>query len=217
MLTARAAATKTVYDSVCPGQYFYIGSNSYYYPDVYSDTLRGYAHNGCDSIVTLHLLAHDTLTPVATVNISGDTCTVEPGDATYQWVHCSNEATISGATLQWYAPEQNGTYECLVTQHSCSAYSNCLTINNVATGTGNLNGYHLRLYPNPTTGLITLQGNDGSNLRLEITDVLGARIKTLDVTGENAQFDIAGLPAGIYQVTIRKAGMLIQTFKVVKE
>jgi len=61
-LTVYPLASHTISASICLGQSYTFGTNSYFSPGTYYDTLVGQAVNGCDSIVTLVL----TVYPAAT-------------------------------------------------------------------------------------------------------------------------------------------------------
>ena len=71
------------------------------------------------------------------------------------------------------------------------------------------------LHPNPTTGLITIIGNDLK--QAEVLNVLGQRVAMVEGTGETLQIDIAKLPAGVYFVNITDEKGHKCVRKVVKE
>lgn len=57
----------------------------------------------------------------------------------------------------------------------------------------------LRLYPNPTTGMVTLQG-DARVERIDIADISGRMLQTINHPSDH--FNIDGLPQGVYFVKI---------------
>ena len=67
------SAVATIYSSLCTGQHFTVGTHNYATTGNYSDTLRGAAVHGCDSIVNLHLSVYQ---PVSS-NITTNTCSNE--------------------------------------------------------------------------------------------------------------------------------------------
>lgn len=76
----------------------------------------------------------------------------------------------------------------------------------------------LRLYPNPTKDMITLQSNGTSNLeQLIIRDMLGKLIRNIDlsVVGEQQTFDISQLETGVYffQITTNSSSQSIRVIK----
>ena len=76
-----------------------------------------------------------------------------------------------------------------------------------------------RIYPNPTTGAFTLEqpaGGTFQNMKVEIYSMLGIRIMTDDIIGENRhRFLLSSEPAGIYLVRIL-TGDQVETIKVIK-
>lgn len=71
------------------------------------------------------------------------------------------------------------------------------------------------VYPNPTTGVVTVAG---TNLKqAEVLNILGQRVATVQGQGETLQIDIANLPAGIYFVNITDEEERKCVRKVVKE
>lgn len=79
-------------------------------------------------------------------------------------------------------------------------------------GVGSLKTDDLRLYPNPTTGMVTLQG-DARVERIDITDISGRMLRSINTP--SIQFDINGLPQGVYFVRITTSeGVCVR--KVVK-
>ena len=57
----------------------------------------------------------------------------------------------------------------------------------------------LRLYPNPTAGIVTLQG-DAEAERIDVTDISGRMLQTINQPSDH--FNISGLPHGVYFVKI---------------
>ena len=71
------------------------------------------------------------------------------------------------------------------------------------------------VYPNPTNGLVTI---NGTNLKqAEVLNTLGQRVATITGEGETLQVDLNGLPAGVYFVNITNKEGRKCVRKVVKE
>lgn len=71
------------------------------------------------------------------------------------------------------------------------------------------------VYPNPTNGLVTI---NGTNLKqAEVLNTLGQRVVTITGEGETLQVDLNGLPAGVYFVNITNKEGRKCVRKVVKE
>jgi hypothetical protein len=76
-----------------------------------------------------------------------------------------------------------------------------------------------RIYPNPTTGIFTLEQKgerDFSNLRIEIYGLRGDKILTAEMAGEKKhEFSINSMPVGLYFVKVI-AGDHVETIKLIK-
>jgi hypothetical protein len=71
------------------------------------------------------------------------------------------------------------------------------------------------VYPNPTTGLVTINGTDLK--QAEVLNTLGQHVATTTGEGETLQVDISGLPAGVYFVNVTDKDGRKCVRKVVKE
>lgn len=71
------------------------------------------------------------------------------------------------------------------------------------------------IHPNPTTGKVTIIGND---LRLaEVINTIGQCVATVKGEGEQLTLDISNLPAGVYFVNVTDGEGRKCVRKVVKE
>ena len=61
---------------------------------------------------------------------------------------------------------------------------------------------NIRLYPNPTNGVINIEGNGAMNI--SVMNVLGQKVMEMSVT-DNATLDLSGFGAGIYMIRIETA------------
>ncbi|MFD2600747.1 LamG-like jellyroll fold domain-containing protein [Flavobacterium suzhouense] len=62
------------------------------------------------------------------VTLTGTTLTATQTGATYQWVNCTTNANITGATAQTYTPTVTGDYKVIVTMGTCTATSACTQV-----------------------------------------------------------------------------------------
>ncbi len=89
--------------------------------------------------------------------------------------------------------------------YGISEISDGIIIDNVvisrqdSVGVGSVKTDDLRLYPNPTTGMVTLQ-SDARVERIDIVDISGRVLRSINTP--STQFDISGLPQGVYFVKI---------------
>ncbi len=107
----------------------------------YRDTLTNI--NSCDSIITITVTIN---TVDKTVTKTGNTLEAT-GTAinTYQWINCSNNLPITGATTSSFAPINSGDYAVILTgTNGCVDTSSCT---NVTIGTCNISVSHTVLNP----------------------------------------------------------------------
>jgi hypothetical protein len=165
----------------------------------YTDVLVNAA--GCDSTITVDL----TIASVTdlTTSLNGITITANNGNATYQWLDCDNNfAQINGATNSMFTPTSNGNYAVELTENGCVDTSACVMV--ATLGSMGLNaGFIHGLYPNPTSGLFTIDmGSVKAEFEVRIADQSGRLIQSS--VFRNTQFadlEIKG-QAGVYFVTV---------------
>jgi hypothetical protein len=182
----------------CFGENYQIGTHIYMIDGTYIDTLVGVSN--CDSIITTQLTFQEEID--SQIQQIGLTLVADLGATGYQWVNCATGNTpISGATNSYYEVTQNGSYAVLSTIGSCSKQSNCIVIATV--GLEELNQIdNLSLFPNPTTGNLTIQSS--SSQELKIIDVIGNVVqKEHIVAGVSKQIDVTSLGSGSYYLQSR--------------
>ena len=75
----------------------------------------------------------------------------------------------------------------------------------------------LRLFPNPTTELVTLETAYTNDLQVSIFNGNGQALYTQKISGGGSNtFDLKDYPAGTYLLSVRDVDQNIQTFKVLK-
>ena len=75
----------------------------------------------------------------------------------------------------------------------------------------------LRLFPNPTTELVTLETAYTNDLQVSIFNGNGQALYTQKISGGGSNtFDLKDYPAGTYLLSVRDADQNIQTFKILK-
>ena len=203
-LTINNSNTGTATQTAC-NSYTWIDGNTYTSSTITPTyTLTNAA--GCDSVVTLNLTVNTVnnsitnTTPTLTADVTG---------ATYQWLDCNNNyAPIPGETNQSFTATANGSYAVEVTQNGCVDTSACEQVNNVGI---NENNSSITLHPNPTTGLVELQGINGS-FKVDVYDYAG---KYLQSTSRST-IDLSDYPSGIYFLKVAY-GDKTEELRVVKE
>jgi subtilisin-like proprotein convertase family protein len=145
---------------------------------------------------------------------SGSTITATQTGATYQWVTCPALTPISGATSQSFTATANGQYAVNVTVSGCTSTSACVTIAGVGLDENVMNA---SLFPNPTSGTVTVQFANELNLEtIVVTDVTGRIIRSSqNITTQNYEVDLTHEAKGIYYVNFAANGTE-QTLRIIK-
>jgi hypothetical protein len=83
------------------------------------------------------------------------------------------------------------------------------------TGMEDSPGSNLSVYPNPTTGFITIHTVHPEHMTVEITSPGGQLISSREMEGGTLQLDLTSFSKGVYFITIRSRDSLT-TRKIVK-
>ena len=166
--------------------------------------------NDCDTVVTL-TLTQQTLDANATLN--GATCTAAQAGATYQWYNCTTNQPIPGANAQSYTATQIGSYNCLVTVGNCYVATNCVHVTTLDIAA--IGDYIFTLYPNPNSGMFTIQHDYTATIDVTLYDILGQTVKVFSMVGNRQQLDIKELIPGVYELVVSDAGKHLKSIRVV--
>ncbi len=189
--------------------------NQYFVSGLYYDTLINTV--GCDSIIEINLIINHPDTSVTLIN--PNSLSSNDSLATYQWLDCNNGGSIIiNDTNRVLNPYLSGAYSVELTVNGCKDTSSCYSI--IGYGLGLNEDYLLNqvlIYPNPNSGIFTLQLNKGLNVdRLFITDINGRLIK--EITPQktlNYEISFEGA-SGIYFLNLVSENER-RTLKLVKE
>ena len=161
---------------------------------------------GCDSVVTLDLTINTVDNGITN---SSPTLTANATSGTYQWLDCDNNySPIAGETNQSFTATSSGNYAVEVTQNNCTDTSDCELVTLV--GLQETKKSELRLLPNPTSGILTIEGVEGI---ASIYDIYGRLVLT---TSSNT-LDISNAARGIYFVRVLDEQGKVYSRKVVKD
>ncbi|SEL91950.1 Por secretion system C-terminal sorting domain-containing protein, partial [Aquimarina amphilecti] len=128
----------------------------------------------------------DTSSPTFTANISG---------ASYQWIDCDTNTSISGETNQSFTAIENGSYSVEITLNGCSERSSCFLVATLSVEEEELKDQDLRIYPIPTKGLLNISV---PIKKVTIFNMIGEKV----FESNTNTFDISELNSGIYFVNI---------------
>ena len=211
-LTINQPVTSTESITICASELPYTW-NDIVFEDEGMDSVTLTAANGCDSLVIMTL----TVTRINTdVEIENTTIQVSQADAEYQWINCETNEWIENATEQEFTPETSGSYACIITLNGCTDTTDCV---DVTVGIDDIDIISSVCYPNPTSGLCTLQipmmGSwNWSSPEMRVYDANGRLVMTRRVEGETTQFDLSTFAPGIYLIRLINDGQVQATHKV---
>jgi hypothetical protein len=143
-LTINNSSTSTMTQTVCESYTWIQTGITYTASGTYTDTLQ--TMNGCDSVFVLNLTV--TGIPAAVATDNGDATITASAAASYQWINCTTNQPVSGATSQTFTATANGSYAVILSNGSCSDTSNCVVISNVGLDE-QASSFGVTLTPNP--------------------------------------------------------------------
>ncbi|ESU22321.1 hypothetical protein FEDK69T_23040 [Flavobacterium enshiense DK69] len=156
-----------------------------------------------------------TTTTIPTITLTGTTLTSNSTADVYQWIDCNNGNTpVPNATSQSFTPVVSGNYAVVLTMGGCQSTSACQTV----LGVREEEMASVKLYPNPTTGNLTISWADSmEDVAIVVTDILGKTIKSMQYKGQQeARFSLDGVASGIYFVRLQN-GEKTKQFKLIKK
>jgi hypothetical protein len=159
---------------------------------------------GCDSVVTLHLTIHESVTIDAYLTIQESDLPYTYGDTTFE------PGTVQSGDYSFY----------FTTAYGCDS----IIVLHLTVETG-IDNYamtaSMNVYPNPTADKVNVQLtvdneslNDGE---IQLYDMYGKWLRTIKVTGKVTEIDLSSFAAGVYFVKALEGQQLIGVRKIVKE
>lgn len=170
---------------------------------------------GCDSIVSLDLTIQ---TVNSTIFLLGNTLRTANLGAIYQWIDCSNNTAIQGATNSAFTPTSSGSYALVITDNNCTDTSNCINV--VVTGIEDLKNKAtklVRVYPNPVSDYLMVELEKGTtDLQIELIDLNGKVVLSRNYSSrESIKLPIQDLAKGVYFLKIQTKENL-EIVKIIK-
>ena len=136
---------------------------------------------------------------VISFNNSQQQLSIEDIYQSYQWFF--NGIALPGATTYYLINPADGVYAVEVTNEwGCTLMSNTWLINSVSESQ-----YAISLFPNPAQNELNISGLDAwINAEMICIDAKGRVVLKDKIVSSNAQWNVAGLPAGWYEIVIQK-------------
>jgi len=186
---------------------------TYYNGGVYQTVINNSL--GCDSLLVLNL----TINTVDATITKPDPFTLQAmvSGASYQWMDCNNDyAPIGGANTQTFIPGLNGVYAVEVGMWGCKDTSDCVIISAYGLPENDF-GNALKVYPNPTDGIVTVElGEAVEHLNVKVLNALGQIISEQIISTPGILTVETGLSPGLYFISIYSRDGKMAKIKVLK-
>lgn len=197
-LTVADEITASQNVSICYGESYTIGMNTYSVSGVYTDVVT--ASNFCDSVITTTLTVQLPVNNSLFQDQNYLTALADPGN--YQWINCTTGLPIAGATGQVFAAPVTGSYAAIVTENGCTDTSACIYVDVINSGIPIALADAVEIYPNPNTGYFQIRMNASllANVQVLCLNSLGEPV-TLVAT-QQGYAPAENLSAGIYVVLL---------------
>jgi uncharacterized protein (DUF2249 family) len=162
------------------------------------------SNNGCTNSTRSAITA--TINPLPNVSVinSGSIITALVSPANYQWINCSNNNAILGATLQSYTAISNGNYAVIITQNGCIDTSFCVNINSVGLK-NNFKNPNLSFYPNPSNGKYWYTGSVDASSVFSLYNLQGQVLAENMNISNPPILDLTSLSPGFYYLIEKKS------------
>jgi hypothetical protein len=117
----------------------------------------------------------------------------------FQWIDCSTNTPILGATDSILSFPGNGMYAVVISNGECSDTSECFDLTHLAVE--ELNQQEISLYPNPSHDYVFVQ-NIKEGAEILVTDVYGRIVFSLKNGNTSESIQISEWNSGTYFITI---------------
>ena len=190
-LTINPITASTQTESACDSYTWNANGTTYTSSGQFTHAMQSVA--GCDSVVTLNLTIVPTPTAMATDDGLG-TLTGSGGNPV-QWIDCSNNTAIAGATSTTFVPTVNGTYAIVVGNGiGCSDTSDCVLVDYLSLGENT--AISAAIFPNPATDEVKITFT-GASAWLIIRDAQGKIVQTQTIENDSV-VSLAAVQTGVY-------------------
>lgn len=123
-----------------------------------------------------------------------------PANSFYQWIDCSTNAPIFGATTSTFTATENGSYAVIVTNFDgCSDTSACVIVDEVGLNTLS-DEMTMNVYPNPTNGNLYVSLSSIEKVNISVFDAQGKLIQTIIDAQNKSIIDLNNAEPGVYMI-----------------
>jgi hypothetical protein len=170
---------------------------------------------GCDTLYDVYKVSLVSIDTTLTNN--SITLLAQPGYDFYTWIDCNTGLTVfSGSAAHVFTPPALGQFQVQIIQQGCTLVSNCHWAGPSSVGSAIRGSVPLKLFPNPSSGAVTLQvpdlgGND--EIQISVNDLNGREVygHSLKQTAAHINLNLQHLPTGIYILSVKHQNHTLQT------
>ena len=183
--------------TICYGESYTIGNNSYDTPGNYTDTLLMIT-GSCDSIVHTNLSINLPIN--LSLDINNNNIESNQNNSFYQWVDCNDSYSFITNTIsneQDIEVVATGNYAVIINNNNCIDTSACVLVNYVGLDESNAN-YLVTIYPNPSNGQFTISSNASNDFTVRVHNSIGQSVYSVNAPSTNQTINISFLPNGMY-------------------
>jgi hypothetical protein len=156
--------------------------------------------NGCTATKTFNVSVKPM--PLTTIVPNGSQLIAVQSGASYQWINCTLNQNISGATNQTYIPVDTALhhqYAVIINLNGCIDTTDCFV--NMTSVEEQFATFGWAVYPNPSQGEFFIQTpNDGI---FDIIDMNGKLVHSF-IAYAGQSYQVTNLPAGVYVIFNRE-------------
>ncbi|MBN1950825.1 MAG: T9SS type A sorting domain-containing protein [Bacteroidales bacterium] len=137
------------------------------------------------------------------ISVTQDDATLTAnGTGEYQWINCTSGEAIEGETNQSFTAIESGSYAVVVSGTNCADTSDCYDY--VNTGTDRLVEVNYRMYPNPTSGIVTIEFEDQLPVSVRVVNMMGQEVYAEEaIQSGDLGMDLSDLSNGMYLVYVK--------------
>lgn len=144
------------------------------------------------------------------------TLVASPSNAYYQWINCSDNSSILGATGSTFTATANGNYAVIITGNGgCADTSACVVVDQVELTDLGVE-FGLELYPNPTRDNFSVNFNKVESLSITIFDYQGKLIVANKTIKSGDQIDMSKYENGVYTIEMTDENLQTIVRRVIK-
>ncbi|GAA0876735.1 hypothetical protein GCM10009118_31450 [Wandonia haliotis] len=156
--------------------------------------------NGCTATVDFTINEPAALTATIT-STDGVTLVVSEEATSYQWIDCSTDEMIEGATSETYVASENGEYAVLImNEDDCIAVSDCFSVTTVGFAENTLAETLVSLFPNPTKESLTIELTEINETSVLVYNTQGKLVLSEGQVQSGHIINISSFEPGVYFV-----------------